>query len=71
MIPHPHTGNNHQYWNAKAFESKGHEIILQKNMTESLLKILATCTAYKKKKISMKENLNIYKLIEKELFDSL
>lgn len=22
MIPHPYTGNNHQYWNAKVFEKK-------------------------------------------------
>ncbi len=32
LIPHPFTGNNHQYWNAKAFEKKGHELIEQKNI---------------------------------------
>jgi len=36
LVPHPHTGNNHQYWNAKAFEKKGHECILQENLTKEL-----------------------------------
>lgn len=34
LIPHPHTGNNHQYWNARAFEKKGHELLEQKNISE-------------------------------------
>jgi UDP-N-acetylglucosamine--N-acetylmuramyl-(pentapeptide) pyrophosphoryl-undecaprenol N-acetylglucosamine transferase len=34
LIPHPFTGNNHQYWNAVAFEKKGHELLEQKNISE-------------------------------------
>lgn len=33
LIPHPLTGNNHQYWNAVAFQKKGHELLEQKNIT--------------------------------------
>jgi len=36
LIPHPHTGNNHQYYNAKIFEKKGHECILQENLEKEL-----------------------------------
>ncbi len=34
LIPHPFTGNNHQYWNAVAFQKKGHELLEQKNIAE-------------------------------------
>lgn len=34
LIPHPFTGNNHQYWNAVAFQKKGHELLEQKNISE-------------------------------------
>lgn len=47
LIPHPFTGNNHQYWNAKAFEKKGHEILEQKNINE-LEDILTKYQTFKK-----------------------
>jgi UDP-N-acetylglucosamine--N-acetylmuramyl-(pentapeptide) pyrophosphoryl-undecaprenol N-acetylglucosamine transferase len=40
LIPHPHTGNNHQYYNALAFQKKGHELIEQKNISIELWHIL-------------------------------
>lgn len=33
LIPHPFTGNNHQYWNAVAFQKKGHELLEQKDIS--------------------------------------
>lgn len=48
MIPHPHTGNNHQYWNALAFEKKGHELIPQEHVLEALPLILQKYTNFKK-----------------------
>lgn len=47
LIPHPFTGNNHQYWNAKAFEKKGHELLEQKDINE-LKDILEKYRTYKK-----------------------
>jgi len=47
LIPHPFTGNNHQYWNAKAFEKKGHELLEQKNISE-LANILEKYKIFKK-----------------------
>ncbi len=36
LVPLPESGNNHQYHNAKIFEKKGHECILQENLTKEL-----------------------------------
>lgn len=47
LIPHPFTGNNHQYWNAKAFEKKGHELLEQKDIN-GLKEILGKYKTYKK-----------------------
>lgn len=47
LIPHPFTGNNHQYWNAKAFEKKGHELLEQKDINR-LQEILGKYKTYKK-----------------------
>lgn len=47
LIPHPFTGNNHQYWNAKAFEKKGHELLEQKDINR-LKEILGKYKNYKK-----------------------
>lgn len=47
LIPHPFTGNNHQYWNAKAFEKKGHELLEQKNISD-LAHIVEKYRTYKK-----------------------
>lgn len=47
LIPHPFTGNNHQYWNAKAFEKKGHELLEQKDI-DRLKEILEKYKTYKK-----------------------
>lgn len=47
LIPHPFTGNNHQYWNAKAFEKKGHELLEQKDINR-LKGILEKYKTYKK-----------------------
>lgn len=48
LIPHPQTGNNHQYWNAKAFEKKGHELILQENLAQKLPMIMEKYKHFKK-----------------------
>ncbi len=47
LIPHPFTGNNHQYWNAKAFEKKGNELLEQKDI-DRLQEILGKYKTYKK-----------------------
>lgn len=47
LIPHPFTGNNHQYWNAVAFQKKGHELLEQKNISE-LVTILEKYRTFKK-----------------------
>ena len=47
LIPHPFTGNNHQYWNAKAFEKKGHELLEQKDIN-GLKGIFEKYKTYKK-----------------------
>jgi UDP-N-acetylglucosamine:LPS N-acetylglucosamine transferase len=48
LIPHPHTGNNHQYYNAKIFEKKWHDCILQENIGTELRWVLEKYTTYKK-----------------------
>jgi UDP-N-acetylglucosamine--N-acetylmuramyl-(pentapeptide) pyrophosphoryl-undecaprenol N-acetylglucosamine transferase len=47
LIPHPFTGNNHQYWNAVAFQKKGHELLEQKNISE-LVSIIEKYRTFKK-----------------------
>ena len=47
LIPHPFTGNNHQYWNAKVFEKKGHQLLEQKDINR-LQEILGKYKTYKK-----------------------
>jgi len=47
MIPHPETGNNHQYWNAKSFEKYGHVLVEQDNIAEELIPALEEVSDYK------------------------
>ncbi len=62
LIPHPFTGNNHQYWNAKAFEEKGHELIEQKNITD-LASIVEKYRTYKKSSQKM--------VVDRTIFDTI
>lgn len=67
LIPHPHTGNNHQYWNALAFEKKWHECILQENLTKELSWVLEKYTNYKKSTDIPPLDLSIYEQISRKL----
>lgn len=62
LIPHPFTGNNHQYWNAKAFEKKGHELLEQKDINR-LKEILEK---YKKHKKSTEK-----RVVDRTIFDTI
>ena len=48
LIPLPESGNNHQYHNARIFEKKGHECVLQENLNAKLSTILEKYRAFKK-----------------------
>jgi UDP-N-acetylglucosamine:LPS N-acetylglucosamine transferase len=67
LIPHPHTGNNHQYYNAKIFERKWHECILQEDLTKELPWILEKYKNYKKSTDIPTLNLSIYEEISQKL----
>ncbi|MBP6920978.1 glycosyltransferase [Candidatus Gracilibacteria bacterium] len=67
LIPHPFTGNNHQYWNAKAFEKKGHEILEQKNINE-LEDILTKYQTFKKSGEKRVVDMSIFDTIAQTLF---
>lgn len=67
LVPHPHTGNNHQYWNAKAFEKKGHECILQENLKKELPWVLKKYEYYKKDTTTSSLDLSIYDEISKKI----
>ena len=67
LVPHPRTGNNHQYWNAKAFEKKGHECIPQDELAKALPGILEKYKNYKKSTDIPPLNLSIYEEISKKL----
>lgn len=69
LIPHPFTGNNHQYWNAVAFEKKGHELLEQKNIGE-LEKILEKYRTYKKSSKKMVVDMSIFDTIGQILLKS-
>lgn len=69
LIPHPFTGNNHQYWNAVAFEKKGHELLEQKNIGE-LEKTLEKYRTYKKSPEKMVVDMSIFDTIGQILFNS-
>jgi UDP-N-acetylglucosamine--N-acetylmuramyl-(pentapeptide) pyrophosphoryl-undecaprenol N-acetylglucosamine transferase len=62
LIPHPFTGNNHQYWNAKAFEKKGHELVEQKNISD-LADIVDKYRTYKKSSEKM--------VVDRTIFDTI
>jgi UDP-N-acetylglucosamine--N-acetylmuramyl-(pentapeptide) pyrophosphoryl-undecaprenol N-acetylglucosamine transferase len=62
LIPHPFTWNNHQYWNAKAFEKKGHELLEQKNISD-LTNIVEKYRSYKKSSEKMVVNMSIFDTI--------
>ncbi len=67
LIPHPHTGNNHQYYNAKIFEKKGHECILQENLEKELPWVLEKYITYKKNTNVAPIDLNIYEQITQKI----
>ncbi len=67
LIPHPHTGNNHQYHNAKIFEKKGHECILQDALTKELPRVLEKYVTYKKSITLPPPDLSVYQEIVKKL----
>ena len=67
LIPHPFTGNNHQYWNAKAFEKKGHELLKQKNISD-LSGIVEKYRTYKKSSEKMVVDMTIFDTITQTLF---
>lgn len=48
LVPLPESGNNHQYHNARIFEKKGHECILQQNLTKVLPIVLEKYKHFKK-----------------------
>lgn len=62
LIPHPFTGNNHQYWNAKAFEKKGHELLEQKNIGE-LPNIVEKYRTFKKSREKI--------VVDRTIFDTI
>ena len=66
LIPHPFTGNNHQYWNAVAFQKKGHELLKQKDIN-SLGTILRKIIEVNRKKTSKSVDFSIYENIYKIL----
>lgn len=67
LIPHPFTGNNHQYWNAKAFEKKGHELLEQKNISD-LHGVVKKYRTYKKLSEKMVVDRTIFDTIAQTLF---
>jgi len=62
LIPHPFTGNNHQYWNAVAFQKKGHELLKQKNISD-LASIVNKYRTYKKSSEKM--------VVDRTIFDTI
>lgn len=48
LVPLPESGNNHQYHNARIFEQKGHECILQENLNAELSTTLEKYRTFKK-----------------------
>lgn len=67
LVPLPESGNNHQYHNAKIFEKKGHECILQENLTKELPWVLGKYENYKKSANMSPINLSIYEQITQKL----
>lgn len=68
MIPHPHTGNNHQYYNAKIFEKKWHGCILQENLENELPEVLKKYISYKKPLTNKEYDMTIYQKITETVF---
>jgi UDP-N-acetylglucosamine--N-acetylmuramyl-(pentapeptide) pyrophosphoryl-undecaprenol N-acetylglucosamine transferase len=62
LIPHPFTGNNHQYWNAVAFQKKGHKLLEQKNIS-NLAHIVEKYRTYKKSSEKM--------VVDRTIFDTI
>ena len=67
LIPHPFTGSNHQYWNAKAFEKKGHELIEQKNIS-ALRGIVEKYKTFKKSPEKIVVDVSIFDTITQTIF---
>lgn len=66
LIPHPFTGNNHQYWNAKAFEKKWHELLEQENIGE-LARVIEKYRKFKKSSEKMVVDMSIFDTIASNL----
>ncbi len=67
LIPHPFTGNNHQYWNAVAFQKKGYELLEQKNIRD-LGSVLEKYRTHKKSSEKMVVDRAIFDTITQILF---
>lgn len=67
LIPHPFTGNNHQYWNAVAFEKKGHELLEQKSIKD-LQGIVEKYRTFKKSTEKTVVDMSIFDTIAQTLF---
>ena len=63
LIPHPHTGNNHQYWNARAFEKKGHELVPQDQIKILLPEVLEKYQHFKKSWEKIMVDMSIFDTI--------
>ncbi len=68
LVPHPHTGNNHQYYNAKVFEKQGHELISQDELKEKLPEVLGQYVTYKKPHERLPIDISLYEKIVQCLF---
>lgn len=66
LIPHPFTGNNHQYWNAVAFQKKGHELLEQRNIND-LARIVEKYRTYKKSSEKTVVDMTIFDTITQTL----
>lgn len=67
MIPHPHTGGNHQYYNALEFEGQGHDMILQENLSTELPRVLKNHSLKSSHEIHQKNNSQVYQKISEVL----
>ena len=67
MIPHPHTGGDHQYYNALKFEKQGHDLVLQENLAKELPEVLQKNILQSTYEIPQKDSSQVYKKISQVL----
>lgn len=68
LVPLPESGNNHQYHNARIFEKKGHECILQENLSAELATVLDKYRTFKKTWWKKVVDMSIFDTIAQTLF---